>query len=946
MANIFYSSDYSMAELNSAEAGIESYVERNCTDDYMQILKKKGDFSVFYHLSKLRESLFNWYEFADNASLLEVGGDMGALTGLFCRKCRRVVTLESNRKKAEVIYKRCHIYENLDVIAGKIYNAGITDKFHYIVVTDLADTLGSAYDEEAVSELLRYLCDYLAPGGRILFAVNNRLGMKQFCGEPDYGTGYPFDGINNYPDGMNDRGFSKSEVEKMVTGGGIRFFQFYFPLPDARFPQLIYSQDYLPQRSVAERLINYYQDNSSILIYENDLYKDVIDNNVFPFFSNSFLVECSLQDNLSDLLYAAVTTDRGKKQGFATSIHRNGVVRKRPLDEEGMAGLENCFRNISDIAAHGVPIVPHTMLEHGIEMPFIEHSPLSDELNEIVEKGADAWIEVFDKLYTAILDSPDHVGDCENVLLKEGNPDTDWGVILENAYIDMVPFNCFLINGKLYFFDQEFVRKCFPAKYTLFRALVYSYYFVHRAEEVCSLEVMRERYALNDVWDIFVKIEDEFVERNRNKQIYANFYQYTNLDKKAVYQRGKMLRALNDIQKDEKTNVVAGEKLRAVQLKLIDILTEFAEVCRKNQLTFYPFYGSLIGTLRGNQVIPWDDDIDVAMPREDYDKLLDIAEREFQTPLFLQTMKNDKECFYGGYSKLRDESTTAIELKNWGHSCRQGMCIDIFPLDTVDENGVKRALQIQWLHICQRLMYAKIYEERTGLLKDIPLKAWKRYRGIARIIPHSLLVKLIDKLCRGSKRSKSGYYAILARYIPDTEYILLKKEDFSETIPGRLETVELSVPVGYNRILTKTMGKGFMEFPPEWERRPKHKAIYSLEIPDSIFQKCLYGLWKNYAGEEIVIWGRGEILDAFVHEYGEEHKISFCIDFDSDRLGKNQQGLDVKAPEILREYRKGEIYLIICDLNFTGIQHYLSKEGIEDYYIYMPKKELLIETFQ
>ena len=137
-----------------------------------------------------------------------------------------------------------------------------------------------------------------------------------------------------------------------------------------------------------------------------------------------------------------------------------------------------------------------------------------------------------------------------------------------------------------------------------------------------------------------------------------------------------------------------------------------------------------------------------------------------------------------------------------------------------------------------------------------------------------------------------------------------------------------------------------MEFPPEWERRPKHKAIYSLEIPDSIFQKCLYGLWKNSAGEEIVIWGRGEILDAFVHEYGEEHKISFCIDFDSDRLGKNQQGLDVKAPEILREYRKGEIYLIICDLNFTGIQHYLSKEGIEDYYIYMPKKELLIETFQ
>lgn len=103
--------------------------------------------------------------------------------------------------------------------------------------------------------------------------------------------------------------------------------------------------------------------------------------------------------------------------------------------------------------------------------------------------------------------------------------------------------------------------------------------------------------------------------------------------------------------------------------------------------------GTLLGAVRYGGRIPGDDDIDVALLREDYNKLLEYSD-EFFGEYFLQTPWNDN-CFYGGYLKLRNTNTTAIHPQNWWVDCCEGIGIDIFPLDSgyknnILENGKKR----------------------------------------------------------------------------------------------------------------------------------------------------------------------------------------------------------------------------------------------------------------
>ncbi|MBQ3939443.1 MAG: LicD family protein, partial [Clostridia bacterium] len=86
------------------------------------------------------------------------------------------------------------------------------------------------------------------------------------------------------------------------------------------------------------------------------------------------------------------------------------------------------------------------------------------------------------------------------------------------------------------------------------------------------------------------------------------------------------------------------QRVHAVQLRL---LKEFDRVCRENGLQYFAVHGTLLGAVRHEGFIPWDDDIDVAMPREDYDRFAALAPKALKTGFFFQTPENDPTCFYG-----------------------------------------------------------------------------------------------------------------------------------------------------------------------------------------------------------------------------------------------------------------------------------------------------------
>ena len=123
------------------------------------------------------------------------------------------------------------------------------------------------------------------------------------------------------------------------------------------------------------------------------------------------------------------------------------------------------------------------------------------------------------------------------------------------------------------------------------------------------------------------------------------------------------------------------EKRKKVWAVELELLQKFDEVCRKYNLTYYAYYGTLLGAVRHQGFIPWDDDIDVVMFREDYEKLQAVAPEEFREPYFFQNSYTDQMLWF--FSKLRDSRTTAIEFP--ARNLHQGIFIDIFPLDDVPD---------------------------------------------------------------------------------------------------------------------------------------------------------------------------------------------------------------------------------------------------------------------
>lgn len=161
-----------------------------------------------------------------------------------------------------------------------------------------------------------------------------------------------------------------------------------------------------------------------------------------------------------------------------------------------------------------------------------------------------------------------------------------------------------------------------------------------------------------------------------------------------------------------------GYLVKASQKKLwaclLDLLIQFDTVCKKNNLRYYIDSGTLLGAIRHKGFIPWDDDIDVVMPREDYDKLMSLPADAFGEPYFFQNYKTDS-YFTHINPQLRNSNTCAIlKTEGKGYHFNQGIFLDIFPLDTVSKYKVFRKAQYLMLKFTHKLYEFAAYKKTNG----------------------------------------------------------------------------------------------------------------------------------------------------------------------------------------------------------------------------------------
>lgn len=379
---------------------------------------------------------------------------------------------------------------------------------------------------------------------------------------------------------------------------------------------------------------------------------------------------------------------------------------------------------------------------------------------------------------------------------------------------------------------------------------------------------------------------------------------------------------------------VVSSKMKRIWAVHLDLLQVFKNLCEKYNLRYYMWSGTLLGSVRHQGFIPWDDDVDVAMPRADYDRFQELAKAELKEPYFLQTDENDPGTFLGGLCRLRNSNTTGVEFRDVERIANWGIWIDILALDYVYEDDVMRQNQIRKIAIIKRLCLIQTYGEgRPEFQMLSPLKK----RAYRMIIKHEGRKKLLERYREACSQcpEEEGYFVKSFTAAFDVnEYQLFYRKDFDETVPLPFEDLTLPAPVGYERFLGMMNGK-YMEFPVEELRMPHHRGMFDPDMPYREYQHRLAETFQGAEGKKIVIFGAGNMLEDYMRRYGERFRPAFIVDNDRSKWGKCIHGIMVHTPEKLKEIPKETLRVIVCNIYYREIERQLKELGVEDYYLYI-----------
>lgn len=932
-----------MAELNLAfknkeefvsyqDKTIYEYIVKNFgEEDYSEVTKSDECAFVSHHLSDFRGASIRWYPFKKDASVLEVEGEMGAITGALCDCARKVTVTESSVFRARAITERYKKRNNLKVIAGDITQIAFEEKYDYIILFGSLEKAGKGSGrEEDYVQYLKFIMEYLKPDGKILLTANNLYGVQYLCGKREPHTGIPFDGIAGYPEGTPGRGFHKKQLQRILELAGLENYKFFYPVSDCELPRIIYTDECPPGNNILERLVNCYPDNSTLLANDVQIYLDSARNGCFPFVANIFLVEAGREVECSDINSVTLSITRGRKKSFATMIWGNGKVWKRCLFPEGAAYAREICEDIKALQQRRIPVVDMSLKDDTIQMDYIDAPTLQQYINTLVEAGEDTGkLEaIFDRLWELILQSSDLSSECA----FEGG-DIDWGPVLKKAHIEMIPLNCFWRNGEFLFYDQEFARENYPAKFVIFRAIRYIYMFIPGMEEYFPQEKLRERYGISEqIWNICTEKEIQFCTEVDNQPM-----KWLEKDHRKMLDNRYMLSMTGRTQQKLPKDRALMKRVHEIQMAL---LWEFRRVCEKYHLQYYIIYGTLLGAVRHGGVIPWDDDIDVGMPRADYDKLLEIAEKEFSGIYFLQTPWND-ECFHGGHLKLHNTQTTAIVEKNWWVHCCEGIYIDIFPLDYGYCSKWKERWKEHRIRFYQRLMYAKVYGYFARFL-DMPLLVWKFYKYLGLPISQSKLADRLNQImARGDKGEEKAPFGIFARYVfHGGRPKLVRAKDFQKTVWLTYDDMILPAPAGYDNFLKKWYGRNYMNIPGSEEGMLRH-AFYAVRVPYQNYKKRFSGLFKPEppAEKEIVLFGDDVVIKAWFQRYGKKYRPTHIVHVDGPCKEKEFYGIRTERFDEFRVNDVNKIYPVICTVYLRSTENRLRRAGYKEYYFYVDHRE-------
>lgn len=261
--------------------------------------------------------------------------------------------------------------------------------------------------------------------------------------------------------------------------------------------------------------------------------------------------------------------------------------------------------------------------------------------------------------------------------------------------------------------------------------------------------------------------------------------------------------------------------LKQLQGKCLEITLVFREFCEKHSLLFYLCGGGCIGAVRHKGFVPWDDDIDVFMPRDDYETMCRLWVEEMDQDKYRLSRSGPDHFERSQLTAITDEDTTFIKERQMDLDVAHGVRLEVLPLDGCPSGRFRRKMQLFWglvyqIYINQEPPTSKgRILEWAGRFMLAVRPGWKRRFRMAEFAQRRMTKYPIEKCDYITELCVRYNYMV-------NEY---PKEIFASAVYMEFEGEQLPVPVGYDRYLRMAFGD-YMELPPKELQEPSHDAVY------------------------------------------------------------------------------------------------------------------------
>ena len=450
--------------------------------EYGRVIDERASWPILYHFSKQRENIVEWIPIQKTDKVLDVGSGCGAIAGALAKKAGSVTCVDLSRMRSRINAYRHSECENLTIKLGNFADVEPDlDRDYDLICLIGVFEYGISYigGETPFEDFLKIIKSHLKPGGRIVIAIENKLGLKYFAGCREDHMGTYFSGITNYVDGGHARTFSRNGLEKIFRAAGVEEYHFYYPYPDYKFMTTLFSDKRLPAKGELSNNLRNFDRDRILLFDEKNAFDGISEDGLFPVFSNSFLIvigpdyetEYVRYSNdrapqfqiCTEILSRPANEEQGEgeaikkagqeneegtakhagqedEEGTAKSAGQDGrdggtprrFVRKRPLCEEAaehVTSMASACESLTQRFEGGELTVNPCKLAQADELPcaefdFAKGVTLASLLDRALELGEE---EEFQKLFREYLRRIDYHSDM---------PVTDFDLVFSNFLVD------------------------------------------------------------------------------------------------------------------------------------------------------------------------------------------------------------------------------------------------------------------------------------------------------------------------------------------------------------------------------------------------------------------------------------------------------------------------------------------------------------------------------